>query len=377
MSFRLDSWIQEALRFYRPLGFFAHFQGEPAAIARALQKSLLESSSEPITDEDLETPEFDLFFLSLDPLRTLYSVMDFGDYLAPGNDAYVSSLEALAKISRGALSPQNIRESWDTPEGPIRLHFDLDGVARELKMETWGGAFDFRILLQLNSLLEKTEYRFEMAPMDDILFVTVLKAEEKSSLECDRDLAFMVLHLPRTFHPLHRLARPLELPEDNESPVFYVGTLNENLDRCVGRLRFVLRGETLEGHHQYLGRSHREDLVFEGTLDRKTAKAQGRMHGEITIGDDIIPYEGEWSGDWCTGNRVATGRWEGWFRRDRPSDKTKPEDKSKLYLGQWAVLEEDFSRSNHHYIQRVRRWLQSVWASRSAEDYPWLLTPEE
>ncbi|MFA5507754.1 MAG: hypothetical protein WC314_09220 [Vulcanimicrobiota bacterium] len=377
MAYTIESWLKEAYGYYKALGFFAHYQGENGAVIRALHKALMETSSEPITTDDLDTPEFDLFFLSLDPLRSLYSVMDFGDFLAPGNEAYVASLEALANISRGVFKPKNIEEVWDTPDGPIRLRFDFEGMPRELKMETWGGAFDFRILLQLNSLLAGTEYRFEMAPLDDILFVTVLKAEEKASLERDRELSFMVLSLTRTFHPLHRLGRPLEFPQNPDEPVFYIGTLNEHLDRCVGRLRFILRGENLEGHHQYLGESHREDFTFEGKLDKSTSRASGKLSGNIAVGNDLIPYEGTWNGEWCTGNRVATGEWQGWFVRDRPTDKEVPEDTTRIYRGQWGLLEEDFSRSKHHYLQRIRGWLEAVWQSRSSEDYPWLMTPED
>ena len=121
----IESWLKDALAYYKPLGFFSHYQGEESAVLRALHKSLVETSSDTITTDDLVTPEFDLFFLSLDPLRSLYSVMDFGDFLAPGNEAYVASLEALSNISRGIFKPENIRESWDSPDGPIRLHFDF------------------------------------------------------------------------------------------------------------------------------------------------------------------------------------------------------------------------------------------------------------
>ena len=377
MTYTLESWLKEALAFYRPLGFFSHLKGEGPAVISALTKSLLEVSTESITEDDLFEPEFDLFFLSLDPFRCLYSMMDFGDFLAPGNDAYVSSVEALANITRGTFKPENIKETWDGPDGPIRITFDFEGQNRELKVETWDGAFDFKILLQLNGLLAKTEYRFEMAPMDNILFVTVLKAEEKSALERERDLSFMVLNLPRMFHPLHRLTGPIPFPEDPDEPIFYVGTLNEDLDRCVGRLRFILRGEKIEGHHQYLGETHREDFTFEGTLDKTTSRAQGKLHGNITVDREMIAYEGNWKGDWVKGNRVATGTWEGWFVRDRPKDQTEPEDKSKIYTGQWALLEEDFSRSKHQYIIRIRQWLESVWDSQSSSDYPWLLSSEE
>lgn len=377
MSYSLSEWVEEAVEFYQPLGFFQHLRGEPKAVVNALHKGLVETSGDPITTEDLETPEFDLFFLSLDPFRSLYSVMDFGDFLAPGNEAYVSSLEALGNISRGIFVPKEIKEEWDSEDGPIRIKFQLDGKPQELKVETWGGAFDFRILLQLNNLLRDTEYRFEMAPMDDILFVTVLKAEEKSLMERERDLAFMVLNLPRTFHPLHRLAPPLEWPEDPNQPLFYIGTLNENLDRCIGRLRFILRGEKIEGHHQYLGETHNEDFTFEGDLDKETSKASGKLKGHITVGMDMIAYEGRWSGTWSKGNRVATGSWEGWFVKDRAEGKDRPDDSGKISKGQWGLLEEDFSRASHHYVQRIRAWLEMVWQSRSSQDYPWLLTPEE
>lgn len=373
----IDAWVREALSFYRPLGFFSLYQGTDAAITAALVKALRESSSDTITDEDLASPEFDLFFLSLDPVRCLYSVMDFGDYLAPGNDAYVSSLEALANITRGVFKPENIKEHWDGPDGPIRVTFQLDGFPKELKVETWDGAFDFRILLQLNALLAKTDYRFEMAPMDDILFVTVLKAEERFRMEHFRELAFMVLSLPRTFRPLQKLGPPLPFPEDDEERNFYIGTLNENLDRCVGRLRFIQYGETLEGHHQFLGDTHREDFTFDGRLDKKTGRAKGRLTGSITVEGEQIAYEGTWTGNWCPGNLVATGLWEGWFVRDKDPGQAKPADTSKIYKGEWALVEEGFSRSQHPYMKRIRAWLETVWESRSNADYPWLLTLEE
>lgn len=373
----IESWVREALAFYRPLGFFSHYQGSDAAVVSKLARNLLESSSDTITEEDLDAPEFDLFFLSLDPLRCLYSSMHFGEFLAPGNDAYVASLEALAAISRGAFKPTNIKETWDTPEGPIRLSFDFEAMPREIKIETWDGAFDFRILLQLNGLLAKNDYRFEMAPLDDILFVTVLGAQERYRLEQYRELAFMVLSLPRTFRPLQTLGAPLALPDNPETRTFYVGTLNENLDRCVGRLRFILHGDTLEGHHQFIGDSHREDFVWEGSLERTTSKAKGTLSGDIEVEGERIAYEGVWSGTWCPGNLVATGVWEGWFVRDRGPNEKKPRDGSKIYRGQWGLLEESFSRSQHPYLRRVRSWLETVWQSRSSADYPWLLTLEE
>ena len=57
----IESWLRDALAYYKPLGFFSHYQGEESAVVRALHKQLVETSSDTITAEDLATPEFDLF----------------------------------------------------------------------------------------------------------------------------------------------------------------------------------------------------------------------------------------------------------------------------------------------------------------------------
>lgn len=374
MKVVIEDWIRSAIKFYRPRGYFCQIHGETDVVVSKLMPYLTtQYTGETITMEDLESPEFDLFFLSCDPFRTLYDGMDFGEFLAEGNDAYVATINALAKVSRGVFLPQNVQEVWEDDEGPILISFDFDGRERILKVDLWDGMFDFRLLLQLNQLLWKTEFRFEMAPLDDILFVTVLKAEEKTDMERERGLSFMVLDLPRSFHPVHRFAPPLEFPEDSEEPTFYVGTLNENLDRCIGRLRFIFRGEEVEGHHLFRGEAHQEDFNFRGTLDLASSKITGTLSGYITVGDEMRSYEGKWSGELAKGNRVATGSWQGWFAKDRPVGKELPEDPSLVYKGQWGLLEEDFSKSDDPYVERLRAWLENVWVSKNIDDYPWLL----
>ena len=361
------------MEFYHPRGFFRHVKGD---IDDLLDKLLphMEAQEEEteLTSADLESPEFDLFLLSFDPMRTLYESMDYGAALGPGLNAYVDTLKALARISRGSFTPTEIVESWDGLKGPIRLSFQHAGKAHTFKMDLWGGMFDFRILLQLNLLLWDTPYRYEMAPMDDILFVTVLTANEKTELERLRGLAFMVLDLPRNFLPLANLTPPLGLPEDPEQPVFYVGTLNENLDRCVGRLRFILRGTQVEGHHQYQGDAHQEDFAFDGSLDKATGKFKGTLTGNITVRGEPEPYEGEWSGQLSPGNRVATGIYKAWFVKDRTTEGGPPADFKQITRGQWGLLEEDSLHMGDPYIMRARAWLEMVWNSSNTEDYPWL-----
>ena len=362
----LEDWLCEAVDFYLPLGFFQRVKGTADdLIDKLLPHFEAQGEDQELTEADLDSPEFDLFFLSFDPMRTLYESMNFGAGLGPGLDAYVATLTALARISRGTLLPTEISESWDTPRGPIRVKFLLEGKPVELKVDTWDGMFDFRILLQLNQLIWNTPYRYEMAPMDDILFVTVLTAEEKTKLERLRNLSFMVLDLPRNFLPLAKLSPPLEWPDDPEESVFYCGTLNENLDRCVGRLRFILRGEEVEGYHRYDGDAYQEDFTFTGTLDRASGVLEGTISGSISVGEEIRPYKGSWKGRVASGNRVITGTWQGQY--------VHQEDGERVYKGQWGLLEEDSLRMGDPYIARTKEWLDMVWASRNTEDYPWLL----
>ncbi len=370
----LKEWLTEAVVFYRARGFFSTIQGDTSEVVEKLLPYLTaQNQVEELDLEELQTPEFDLFLLSCDPLRALYDSIEFGDALQEGNDAYVATLNALAKISRGAFLPKDVEELWDSPEGPIQLGFEFQERECALTADLWDGVFDFRILLQLNQLLRETAYRFEMAPLDDILFVTVLRAEEKTDLERERDLSFMVLDLPRTFHPIHRFTPPLALPEDPDTPTFYAGTLNEHLDRCVGRLRWILRGEEVEGHHSYRGLAHQEDFTFRGGYDRSENRLEGDIEGAITVDGESRAYEGVWRASFSPGDRILTGTWVGWFVSDRAESGERPTDSKLLYRGELGLIEEELLGCSELYVRRVRRWLEAVWECQSADDYPWLL----
>lgn len=367
----VEDWLFDAIEFYRPRGFFHALKDTDDELVDRLLPYIEEQQTDAeLTLQELESPEFDLFLLSFDPMRTLYESLDFGSSLGPGLGAYVEVLKALARISRGSFLPTDLHEHWDGPDGPIFLRFQWAGKEHQLKVDTWGGVFDFRLLLQLNSLIWDTPYRYEMAPMDDILFVTVLTAQEKTDLERLRGLSFMVLDLPRSFLPLGALSPPLLLSEDPEIAAFYCGTLNENLDRCVGRLRFVLRGTTIEGHHRFEGDAHQEDLDFEGELDHVTGLMKGMLQGVITVGGEPRPYEGEWEARLAPGHRVITGTWRGWFVLDAGLEGVKQE--RVVYRGQLGLLEEDSLTFGDPYVGRAHAWLELVWACHNPDDYPWL-----
>lgn len=322
-------------------------------------------------DVDLAVPEFDLTLLSCDPRRALYDLLFFGDALQPKNKVYIGVVQHLAKVSRGAFKPQNIEEVWHSQEGPIELSFDLAERRHTIKVNVWGQIFDFRILLQLNRLMWDTPYRFEMVPLDDMLFVTVLKPEEKSDMERLRGLSFMVLDLPRTFHPVHRFTDP-HPPISESSHLQFVGTINEVMDRCVGRLDLDVRGLEIHGRHRYEGEDHQEVLDFIGRYIPETGAVDGYIEGNIIVQGDHRPYCGRWNGTLAPGNRIASGNWRGWFAEDS-HEGGPPKEKHLLYVGQWTALEETLTHSSKPYIRRLRAWLEEVWEARSADEYPWLL----
>lgn len=352
----MRAWLLEALQFYMPMGFFRQAP-DPVALAEELIEPLFGDS--PFDPYD---PVQDLYLLSFDRSRALCDQICFGEALAPGNDAYVGVLEALAKISRGHFTPKDIREEWLGRDGPIKLTFNFRGQDRTVQVGMWEGFFDFRILLQLNHMLRESLYRFEMVPLDDMLFVCVLKADEKLNMERLRGLTFMVLDLSRMFRPLSQLMREMALPEEDET-VTYFGTLNEMSDRCVGRLMLELIGEDVEGGLVYDGEAHQEDLGFIGRLDPATGFFKGTIEGQIRAAGKARPYCGQWEGHLVPGNRVITGTWKGWFK----------DEQEIVYEGQLAAIEKGMLSSRDPHLERVAEWLKQVWTCRNAVDYPWIL----
>lgn len=365
-----QEWILEALEFYRPRGYFKHLEDSNQLLATRVTPAII-PEGEATEDVDLAFPELDVSLLACDEHRALYDQLSFGNALTPKSKIYVAVMEALSKISRGAFRPRKITEEWDSPEGPIYVDFELNGQAKELRLEVLSGIFDFRILLQINRLLLETPYRFEMVPLDDMLFVTVLKAEEKSDMERIRGLSFMVLDLPRTFHPIHRFTKP-HPPLGVQSKLTFLGTINEVLDRCVGRLELSVQGLEVLGKHRYDGRDHQESLEFKGQYHPSQGKFEGKITGEIVVNGAAKEYCGTWQGTLAPGNRVATGRWRGWFASDAEGA-GEPVNKTLVYVGQWSAIEESLLMGDVHYLRRLRAWLGQVWEAKSAGDYPWIL----
>ena len=100
-------------------------------------------------------------------------------------------------ISRGAFSPDNIEETWESEKGPIWVSFTLNGTQHRIHPEYLNPGPDFidvSILRDINRLIVGTGYQFEVQDAldeDQAAFIVVLTADEKEKLERERGWRFV------------------------------------------------------------------------------------------------------------------------------------------------------------------------------------------
>lgn len=365
VSFR--QWLEEALDFYQKLKFF---ETEEAGLIDRLEQTLTEGKA--LTDFDPKNPVYDLALLSYDPGRAIMENSVLGKLLAPGNRVFIQSLQQLAHISRGVFKPEKISETWETTTGPVTIKYTHRGSERQLIAPADEGRIDPVVLLQLNLALFRSPLQFELVSYNspdgqEMFFVTALNRQERFLIEHQRRVPFVIYSLPRTIVPLGVLCPHPDFSE----PVEYVGTVNEFLDRCVGKLEFELKGNELTGTLVYEGLDHQESLEFQGTRDPDTQKVSGKVSGLVCTparGDE--DFVGTFQGQLDHNGRVMSGFWRGWVA-DLGDE--EPEDKSLLNIGEWAVLCAPGLARKEPHMDRVRKWLEEVWDARTPEAYPWTL----
>jgi hypothetical protein len=180
------------IRFYRELGFFQqHHTLSDAELADRIeiyQRKAFHSSYNPTNDIP------DLLLLSYDMERVLWEPLHKSTNWS--RKAYITTLQELAKISRGAFLPQAIKEIWGGRRGPIWVDFLLAGESHRLQPlynESW---IDLDILREINRLIGETDYRFEVCDgatlrVDHEGYILALTANEKQRLEQERGWRFM------------------------------------------------------------------------------------------------------------------------------------------------------------------------------------------
>ena len=204
----------DAVRYYRELGFFQHRQDQGTRIDGGGQlgfaqvpHDLLLASYGLMTDSqvadtisshcwkergkdlDLGAPGGSVQLVEYDP----YRVWRFDtESSGPGEDAYVDAIHALGRISRGAFVPKEVREEWESAEGPVNVNFVADGKRHSWRLEPHGDWMDTSFLQRINALLTRTPYQvctLETTGQDVVaIFLT---PEEKAKLGRDQHWRFV------------------------------------------------------------------------------------------------------------------------------------------------------------------------------------------
>lgn len=162
----------EAVRYFRNLGYFADYRAlSDEALATKLRELHERQWGIPL---DPELPFFDQFLLLWDKKRFWVNTVHLN--VAMDTGVYVKVLKEWAAISQGSFEPQDIKETWESPEGPIEVTFTLDGQQHSLHPEFMQTTLDDRISAEINGFTKDSGYYLvnfaSLAPNAVIFFTT-------------------------------------------------------------------------------------------------------------------------------------------------------------------------------------------------------------
>ena len=177
-----EDWLQQAVGFYRGLGFFASEAGfSNSELAHRLFEEHRDEWGEPVPPPVSLPPLGDILVMSKDVTRTLWLDLECG--ALPGNNVYADVVQQLAAISLGTFAPTKIDERWAEDGSAVTVSFYLDGVTREIKARGRGDWFDATAIAAVNELLGAAPRRFcALSPGDQTIVIVSLTAEDRSAL---------------------------------------------------------------------------------------------------------------------------------------------------------------------------------------------------
>jgi len=169
----------EVVRFYQRLGFFAG--ADPATVIQQY------------TDERGEAPNaskpWDDVFLLAYSKGDAWADDPEADVCAE-NEVYSEVLARWAGISHGAFAPSGITEHWESDVGPITLGIQLGGRQVSLSPNYQDDWIDLEVLRQINSLITPSGRQFECAVDGNFALVLCLTAEQKTTMQTQRQFPF-------------------------------------------------------------------------------------------------------------------------------------------------------------------------------------------
>lgn len=133
------------------------------------------------SDIEFDSKYMEIVILRMDKSRVWWN--DLEADVCSGNDVYTWVLPSLAQISRGTLDISDVKEIWESDEGPINVTFKNKSVPCTITPNYSSDWIDLLILNDLNILLNSTDYRFEIfEPDDQMVEIILLTKDEKQKL---------------------------------------------------------------------------------------------------------------------------------------------------------------------------------------------------
>lgn len=160
------------------LGFFAdsaHLSIQERVVA--IKAAYEARHGRPYTmSDDFRDPRL----AALDPTRVWWR--DAEADVAQGNHVYSDVLAEWAKISRGLFVPEDVRETWSSPEGPIEVVFRHQGESYTLHPTFDHDWLDFDALGRVNACLTDHEF-MTVHTGDQTAFVVCCTVDEGVKLQ--------------------------------------------------------------------------------------------------------------------------------------------------------------------------------------------------
>jgi hypothetical protein len=175
-----DQTIGQRVAALRDLGLFADRPDlSNEDITQRVEATLDEMHGGDLRPDD---PLLELVVAALDESRVWWG--DLEADVGAGSEAYVTTLEQWAAISDGAFEPEDLRETWDSPEGPVTVGFTLGGEHVELRPEYLEDWLDPRIVTPINARIAASGRQFGLfQAFDQSLFLMALTSDERRALE--------------------------------------------------------------------------------------------------------------------------------------------------------------------------------------------------
>ena len=174
-----NSSAEDVVKFYQTMGFFD---------GSAPPEVVVEYSESHGRPPDPDKPWDDVFLLSLSK-NGVWAEDPEADVCSE-NKVYSDVLIDWGSISFGAFSPTEITEDWGGENGPVTLHFKLEGRSVSIQPAYLDDWIDLDILKQINEGIAQSGREFAYAVDGNHSVVVCVTPEQKSLMRKQRKFPF-------------------------------------------------------------------------------------------------------------------------------------------------------------------------------------------